>query len=72
MIPKSTKLRVARPTDNLPEITNMYINGLGFQLLGIFDDHNGFEGSIIGHEEHNYHFNLLIIEELKWEVLLER
>lgn len=56
MVPKSAKLRVARPTDNLNEISSMYINGLGFKLLGSFEDHNGFDGAIIGHEEHNYHF----------------
>ncbi|NAW64279.1 VOC family protein [Photobacterium halotolerans] len=55
MIPKSAKLRVARPTDNLAKITKMYVNGLGFKLLGSFEDHNGFDGSIIGHEVHHYH-----------------
>ncbi len=55
MIPKSAKLRVARPTDNLDKITEMYIEGLGFKLLGNFENHNGFNGSIIGHENHNYH-----------------
>jgi hypothetical protein len=55
MIPKSAILRVARPTDNLAKITAMYVNGLGFTLLGSFEGHNGFDGSIIGHEKHNYH-----------------
>ncbi|HCH4213775.1 VOC family protein [Vibrio parahaemolyticus] len=55
MVPKETKMRIARPTDNLVKITEMYINGLGFKLLGSFEDHNGFDGSIIGHEQHNYH-----------------
>lgn len=55
MIPRSAKLRVARPTDNLAQITEMYVNGLGFKLLGSFEGHNGFDGSIIGHEQHNYH-----------------
>ncbi|MCW4630035.1 MULTISPECIES: VOC family protein [Marinomonas] len=55
MIPKITKMRVARPTDNLGKITDMYIHGLGFKLLGRFEGHNGFDGSIIGHEQHNYH-----------------
>ena len=55
MIPKSAKLRVARPTDNLEAITEMYVNGLGFKLLGQFQGHNDFDGSIIGHEQHNYH-----------------
>ena len=55
MIPKTAKLRIARPTDNLEKITEMYITGLGFKLLSSFEGHNGFDGSIIGHELHNYH-----------------
>lgn len=55
MVPQSAKLRVARPTDHLAKITEMYINGLGFKLLGSFTDHNGFDGAIIGHAAHNYH-----------------
>lgn len=33
----------------------MYMHGLGFQLLGDFYNHDGFNGSIIGHPEHSYH-----------------
>lgn len=55
MIPKSSILRVARPTDKLEEITAMYVSGLGFTLLGSFKDHDGFDGSIIGHPHHAYH-----------------
>lgn len=55
MIPKRAVLRVARPTDHLKEITRMYIDGLGFALLGEFTDHDGFDGAIIGHPNHPYH-----------------
>ena len=55
MIPTSSVLRIARPTDRLDEITSMYISGLGFQMLSGFKDHNGFDGSIIGHPNHAYH-----------------
>lgn len=55
MIPKSAKLRIARPSDKLAEITAMYVNGLGFKVLGSFEGHNGFDGTIVGHEQHNYH-----------------
>ena len=48
-------MRIARPTDNLSDITKMYVDGLGFELLGEFVNHNGFDGSIIGHQNHNYH-----------------
>jgi hypothetical protein len=55
MIPTSSTLRVARPTDNLSTITQMYIQGLGFRFLAEFKDHQGFDGAIIGHPNHNYH-----------------
>ncbi len=55
MISRQTKLRIARPTDNLAVITQMYIEGLGFKLLGQFEGHNGFDGAIIGHEKHWFH-----------------
>ena len=55
MISKKTKIRIARPTDNLEAISKMYVDGLGFKLLGSFAGHNGFDGSIIGHEQHLYH-----------------
>lgn len=55
MIPKTSILRVARPSDNLAVVARMYIEGLGFNLLGEFFDHAGFNGVIIGHVQHAYH-----------------
>lgn len=55
MISRSTVIRVARPTDNLDDITAMYVAGLGFQKLGSFKGHDGFDGSILGHPKHSYH-----------------
>jgi hypothetical protein len=55
MLSKRSILRVARPTDNLSELSRMYIDGLGFIMLGQFKEHDGFSGSIIGHSEHSYH-----------------
>lgn len=55
MIPRNSTLRVARPTNDLDTLTNMYINGLGFELLCSFTDHEGFSGTIIGHPAHPYH-----------------
>lgn len=48
-------MRVARPTDNLTTIKNMYINGLGFALLGEFTDHDGFDGVMLGQPNAPYH-----------------
>lgn len=55
MISRKAVLRVARPTDHLSVITKMYIDGLGFVLLSQFADHDGIDGAIIGHLQHNYH-----------------
>lgn len=55
MIPKTSILRVARPSDNLAVVSRMYIDGLGFSLLGEFFDHDEFNGVIIGHPGHAYH-----------------
>lgn len=55
MIPRDCVLRIARPTDNLRRIAQMYCDGLGFELLGDFEDHLGFYGVMIGHPQHHYH-----------------
>lgn len=55
MIIKNSILRIARPTDRLGEIAQMYIEGLGFELLAKFENHKGFDGIILGHTNHAYH-----------------
>ena len=52
--PGST-MRVARPTDNLAAIAEMYARGLGFEVLAAFKDHRGFDGVIVGHPKQPYH-----------------
>ncbi|MGL5386601.1 MAG: VOC family protein [Serratia sp. (in: enterobacteria)] len=48
-------LRIARPTDHLTTIAEMYCQGLGFEQLGAFEDHQGFDGIMLGHPHHAYH-----------------
>lgn len=48
-------LRIARPTDRLQAIAQMYCRGLGFVRLGEFEDHQGFDGIILGHPQQAYH-----------------
>ena len=48
-------MRVARPTDNLEAIARMYSAGLGFEQLGAFVNHRGFDGVILGHPRAPYH-----------------
>lgn len=44
MLNKNSRLRIARPTNRLSQIAQMYQDGLGFEVLGSFDDHQGFDG----------------------------
>ena len=48
-------LRVGRPTDHLSEVADMYARGLGFKVLGRFEDHDGFDGVMLGYPGHPYH-----------------
>ena len=48
-------LRVARPSDDLPAVTRFYRDGLGFEVLGGFEDHEGFDGVMFGHAGAAYH-----------------
>lgn len=48
-------LRVARPTDNITRLRPFYEAGLGFFELASFEDHNGFDGLVLGHPHWPYH-----------------
>lgn len=49
-------LRIARPSDNLDALLRFYQQGLGLTLLGRFENHDGFDGIILGSEASPYHF----------------
>ncbi|WLP54021.1 VOC family protein [Agrobacterium fabrum] len=48
-------LRIARPTDNIGRLRSFYLDGLGFQELAGFNNHNDFDGLILGHPQWPYH-----------------
>ncbi len=50
-----TTLRVARPTDHLEEVIRFYTDGVGLTRLGSFEDHEGFDGVILGMPDAPYH-----------------
>jgi hypothetical protein len=52
-------LRVARPTDNIEALKPFYIDGLGFEILYEFKDHDGFDGLMLGHPSAAYHLELI-------------
>lgn len=43
--------RVARPTDNLPEVLKFYRDGLGLEVLASFSGHHDIDGVILGHDK---------------------
>jgi catechol 2,3-dioxygenase-like lactoylglutathione lyase family enzyme len=48
-------LRVARPTDNLHALLRFYEQGLGLSVLYRFENHDGFDGVMLGVEGAPYH-----------------
>ena len=55
MLPAST-LRVARPSDDLDALLPFYRDGLGLTVLYRFEDHEGFDGVMLGSPDAPYHF----------------
>lgn len=49
-------LRVARPTDRLDQVIHFYTEGLGLQILYRFEDHDGFDGVMVGMPGEAHHF----------------
>jgi len=52
---EGTTLRVARPTDHLEEVVRFYTEGLGLRQLAAFEDHEGFDGVMLGVPGAPYH-----------------
>jgi len=51
-----TTLRVARATDRLDDVVRFYVVGLGLNKLGSFENHDGFDGVMVGVPGAPYHF----------------
>lgn len=49
-------LRVARHTNDLKKIKDFYINILGFEHLGGFQNHDNYDGVFIGKADLDWHF----------------
>ncbi|WP_395044361.1 VOC family protein [Flavobacterium sp.] len=47
--------RYARHTNNLENLKSFYTNVLGLELLGGFENHNGYDGVFIGKPDENWH-----------------
>lgn len=49
-------LRIARPTDDIAALLPFYRDGLGLAVLAHFEDHEGFDGVMLGQPGAPYHF----------------
>jgi len=48
-------LRVARPSDDFDAIVRFYRDGLGFEVLSEFNNHDSFDGVMLGHSGAGFH-----------------
>jgi len=49
-------LRIARPVTNLSRTQSMYCDGLGLRVIDRFENHEGFDGAMLGLAGSTYHF----------------
>ncbi|WP_298117019.1 VOC family protein [Flavobacterium sp.] len=56
--------RFARHTNNLEQLKSFYIDILGLELLGGFENHEGYDGAFIGKTNENWHLEFTKSEEL--------
>ena len=49
-------LRIARPVSDLKRSVDRYRKGLGLQEIGGFENHEGFDGVMLGHRGATFHF----------------
>jgi hypothetical protein len=49
-------LRIARPVSDLGKTKTMYCAGLKLSVIGCFENHDGFDGVMLGQSHSNYHF----------------
>jgi catechol 2,3-dioxygenase-like lactoylglutathione lyase family enzyme len=54
------QIRFARPVSSLARSVAMYGNGLGLEEIGRFEDHEGFDGVMLGHPGQDYHFEFTV------------
>ncbi|WP_282787509.1 VOC family protein [Flavobacterium croceum] len=57
-------LRFARHTNNLKQLQSFYIDILGLNLLGNFDNHEGYDGIFIGKPNENWHLEFTKSDEI--------
>ena len=52
---KAAQIRIARPTDQLKELIHFYCEGLGLNIIGSFNEHDGYDGVMLGMPDASVH-----------------
>jgi catechol 2,3-dioxygenase-like lactoylglutathione lyase family enzyme len=63
-----TAMRIARPTEDLAASAAFYVEVLGLQRLGSFEDHSGYSGVFIGLEGADWHIELTQQKEVALQI----
>jgi catechol 2,3-dioxygenase-like lactoylglutathione lyase family enzyme len=58
-------VRIARPTNDLKRLIPFYRDGLGFDVIAQFENHEGFDGMMFGKEGAPYHFEFTLKKDHK-------
>lgn len=51
----AVQFRIARPTDQLEKVIEFYRDGLGLEVVGSFEKHDGYDGVMLGLPDLSYH-----------------
>jgi len=51
----AVQFRIARPTDQLTKMVEFYHDGLGLEVVGSFEKHDGYDGVMLGLPGTGYH-----------------
>lgn len=60
-----SQIRVARPTGNLLNLIRFYQEGLMFERIGEFKDHQGYSGVMLGMPDASVHLEFTEFTEIK-------
>lgn len=60
MMTPLTRLRAARPTNDIDDQLRFYRDGLGLEVLARFEGHDGFDGVILGVPGGAWHLELTV------------
>jgi catechol 2,3-dioxygenase-like lactoylglutathione lyase family enzyme len=65
-------LRIARPLNDLAAMKTFYVDGLGMNVLGSFENHAGFDGIMLGLPSYTWHLEFTYQHGVKVERALSK